>query len=136
MKRILGFTLYGLAVVIGLFVTLLLFLQLLTTIGLMKSDGKEPGLFFASFCFLFGGLLTVFLLRLGNNILQNKNELSAGAKTNLLIIVTVVDVVIFLKSAVPFLTQGHGIWPGSIALLSVIAFAFLCWMFTKVRVYS
>ena len=132
MKRILGLMLYVFAVVIGLFVTLVLCLQVLTTIGLMRSDGKEPGLLFASFCFLFGAMLTMFLLRLGHNILQNKNELSVGAKINLLIIGMTVDVVIFLKSAIPFLTQGHGIWSGSFTVLSVITFAALCWMFTKV----
>ena len=123
---------YTLAAVIGGFVTLLLFLQASTTIGLMRSNGKEPGLFFASFCFLFGIMLTIFLLRLGHNILQHKNELSIGAKTYLLMIVMAVDVVIFLKSAIPFLTQGHGIWFGSFTILSVITFAALCWMFTKV----
>ena len=132
MKRILGLIFYVLAVVIGLFVTLLLFLQLLTTIGLMRSGGKEPGLFFASFCFLFGAMLTIFLFRLGHNILQNKNELSVGAKINLLMIGIAVDVAIFLKSAIPFLTQGYGIWSGSFTLLSMITFAVLCWMFTKV----
>src|SRR5438270_2949555 len=132
MKRILGLIFYVLAVVIGLFVTLLLFLQLLTTIGLMRSDGKEPGLFFASFCFLFGAMLTIFLFRLGHNILQNKNELSVGAKINLLMIGIAVDVAIFLKSAIPFLTKGYGIWSGSFTLLSMITFAVLCWMFTKV----
>ena len=132
MKRILGFMTYVLAVVIGAFVTLLLLLQILTTIGLMKSDGREPGLFFASFCFLFGAMLTMFLLRLGHNILQNKGELSFSAKINLLIVGMTVDVVIFLKSAIPFLTQGHGIWSGSFTVLSVITFAALCWMFTKV----
>ena len=132
MKRTLGFVIYGLGIVIGVFVTLLLFLQALTTIGLMRSNGKEPGLFFASFCFLFGTMLTMFLFRLGHNILQNKNELSVGAKTYLLMIVMALDVVIFLKSAIPFLTQGHGIWFGTFTILSVITFAALCWMFTKV----
>jgi hypothetical protein len=132
MKRIMGLMFYVLAVVIGVFVTLLLFLQVLTTIGLMTSNGKEPGLFFASFCFLFGAMLTIFLFRLGHNILQNKNELSVGAKIYLLMIGIAVDVVIFMKSAIPFLTQGHGIWFGSFTLLSMITFAALCWMFTKV----
>lgn len=133
MKRILGLMLYVFAILVGVFITLLLFFQILTTIGLMRSNGKEPGLFFASFCFLFGAMLTIFLFRLGHNILQDKNELSVGAKINLLIIGMTVDVVIFLKSAIPFLTQGHGIWSGSFTLLSMITFAALCyWMFTKV----
>lgn len=132
MKQVLGVTLYVSAAAIGLFATVLLVLQIATTIGLMKSDGKEPGLFFASACFFFGGLLVVFLLRLGTNVLQNKNRLSGLAKTNLLIILTTVDVVIFLKSVIPFLTQGHGIWSGTFTILSVITFAALCWMFTKI----
>ena len=77
-------------------------------------------------------MLVLFLLKLGHNILQNKNGLSVGAKINLLLIGVVVDVVIFLKSAVPFFTRGHGIWSGSLALLSVRVFAALCWMFRKV----
>ena len=132
MKPVLGIAFYLLAVAIGLFVTLLLVLQSLTTIGLMTSSGREPGLFTASFFFLCGATLTIFLFRLGNKILQNKNELSVGAKIDLLFIGIVVDVVIFLKSAVPFLTQGHSVLSGSFALLSVITFAALCWMFTKV----
>jgi hypothetical protein len=117
MKRIVAIMFYVLAAVIGVFVTSLLILQILTTMGLMRSGGKEPGLFLASFFFLFGAMLTIFLLRLGHNILQNKNQLSHSAKTNLLFIGIVVDVVIFLKSAVPFLTQGHSVWAGVIALL-------------------
>jgi hypothetical protein len=132
MKTVLGILFYVLAVTIGLFVTFLLVLQSLTTIGMIRSNGREPGLFIASFFFLFGALLIIFLCKLGNNVLENKNELSASAKINLLIIGTVIDVVVFLKSAVPFLTQGHGVWSGSFALLSVIAFAVLCLMFTKI----
>ncbi len=132
MKRILGTLFYVLAVVIGLFVTLLLILQVLTTTGIMKDDGKEPGLLVASFFWLFGAMLALFLLKLGHNILQNKNGLSVGAKINLLLIGLVVDIVIFLKSAVAFFTLGHDVWFGSLALLSVIVFAALCWMFRKV----
>jgi hypothetical protein len=85
MKRILGFMFYVLAAVIGLFVTLLLFLEVLTTVGLMRGSDKEPGLFIVSFFFLFGAMLAIFLARLAHNILQNKNELSVYAKINLLI---------------------------------------------------
>jgi len=133
MKRILGFIFYVTAVIVVVFVTLLLFLQLLTTVGLLKSSAKEPGLFVASFFFLFGWLLAIFLLRVGQHILSNKNELSLAAKTNLLFIGVVIDVVIFLKSAVPFFTHGHALWMGIIALLSVVAFAVLCWLFTKLK---
>ncbi len=132
MRRILGFMFYVIAVVLGLLVTLVLFFQVLTAIGLMSHSAKEPGLFIASFLFLFGAMLTNFLFRLGHNISHNKNGLTVGTKINLLIIAMVVDVVIFLKSTIPFLTQGHGVWSGSFALLSVIAFGALCWMFTKV----
>ena len=136
MKRILGFMVYVLAAVSGVFVTLLLFLQLLTTIGLMRSNGKEPGLFMASFFFLVGLMLAMFLVRLGHDILQNKAGLSGGAKINLLIIAAALDVAIFLKSVIPFLTQGHGLWYGSFAFLSLMMFAALCWMFAKVHSYS
>lgn len=132
MKPILGITLYVLAVALGLFVTLLLVLQSLTTIGLMTSNGREPGLFRASFIFLFGSMLAMFLYRLGRSISANKNELSLGAKINLLMIATAIDVFVFLKTAIPFLTQGHGVWSGSFAFLSVITFAALCWMFARV----
>lgn len=131
MKRILGVLLYVSAAIVGLFVTLVLFLQAITTMGLISRSGKEPGLFLAISYFLIGAMLTLFLVRLGHHILQNKNELSVAAKTYLLIIALSLDVAIFLKSAVSFLTQGHGTWSGSVALLSVITFAFLCWMFTK-----
>ena len=132
MKTILGTIFYILAVVIGLFVTLLLVIQSLTTVGLMRSNGREPGLLVAVFFFLFGIMLAMFLYRLARNILANKNELTPGAKINLLMIATVIDVVIFFKTAIPFLTQGHGLWSGSFALLSVITFAALCWLFARV----
>ena len=44
-----GTLFYVLAVVISLFVSLLLVFQVLTTIGIMKSEGKELGLLVASF---------------------------------------------------------------------------------------
>ena len=132
MKTILGIIFYVLAAVIGLFVTLLLVIQSLTSVGVMGSKGREPGLLTAVFFFLFGIMLAIFLCRLAGNILVNKNELTLGAKINLLMIATVIDVVIFLKTAIPFLTQGHGVWAGSFALLSVITFAVLCWMFFRV----
>jgi hypothetical protein len=131
MKRILGLIFYVLAVVIGVFVTLLLFLQALTTIGMLSSNGKEPGLFVSSFFFLFGTMLSIFLFRLGHNISQSKQELGVGTKLNLLFIGIVVDVVVLLKSAVAFLTQNHGVWSGSFAILSALTFAALCWLFAK-----
>jgi hypothetical protein len=132
MKPVLGMIFYLLAVAIGLFVTILLFLQLLTTLGMISSNGREPGLFTASFFFLFGAMLAIFLQRLGRNILASRNELSVGTKTNLLLIGMVIDVAVFLKSVVPFLTRGHGVWPGTVALLSVVTFAALCWMLSKI----
>jgi hypothetical protein len=132
MKRILGFMLYGSAVIVGLFVTLVLFFQILTTTGLMANRGKAPGLFTASFLFLFGAMLANFLFKLGHDVLQNKSRLGVGARIYLLMIVMAVDVAVFLKSAIPFLTQGHGVWSGSLALLSVITFAGLCWMLTRI----
>ncbi|MDX6383988.1 MAG: hypothetical protein QOK48_1561 [Blastocatellia bacterium] len=121
---------------IGLFVTLLLVIQSLTSVGLMGSKGREPGFLTAVFFFLFGIMLALFLYRLGRNILANKNELTVGAKLNLLMIATVIDVVVFLKTAIPFLTQGHGVWSGSLALLAVITLAALCWMFARVWAWS
>jgi hypothetical protein len=132
MKPVLGIIFYVLAVALGLFVTLLLVLQSLATIGLMKSNGREPGLFTAAFFFLFGAMLASYLYRLGRNISANENELSLGAKINLLMIATAIDVFVFLKTAIPFLTHGHGVWSGSFALLSVVTFAVLCWVFTRV----
>jgi hypothetical protein len=136
MKTILGIIFYVLTVVIALFVTLLLVIQSLTTVGLMRSNGREPGLLVAVFFFLFGVILAIFLFRLGRNIVANKDQLSLGAKINLLMIATVIDVVIFLKTAIPFLTHGHGLWSGSFALLSVITFAALCWLFVRVWAWS
>jgi hypothetical protein len=128
MKRILGVVFYLLAGVIAIFVTLLLLLQTLTSIGLAKSSGKEPGLLIAFFFLLFGAMLTIFLIKLGHNISQSKGGLSLGAKINLLIVGLVVDVVVFLKSAVPYFTRGHSGLAGSVALLSVVMFATLCWL--------
>src|SRR5438270_11263566 len=127
MRRILGVVFYLVAGIIAIFVILLLLLQTLTVIGLMKSNGKEPGLLVAFFFFLFGMMLTIFLIKLGHSISQSKGGLSLGAKINLLFVGLVVDVVIFLKSAVPFLTRGHSGWAGSVALLSVVMFATLGW---------
>lgn len=132
MKRFLGAVFYLLAGVIAIFVTLLLLLQVLTSIGLAKSSGKEPGLLVASFFFLFGAMLTIFLIKLGHNILQSKGGLSLRAKINLLIVGLVVNVVVFLKSAVPYFTRGHSGLAGSVALLSAVIFATLCWMLVAV----
>ncbi|HBB94132.1 MAG TPA: hypothetical protein DC054_01965 [Blastocatellia bacterium] len=132
MKRILGVVFYLLAGVIAIFVTLLLLLQTLTAIGLAKSNSKEPGLLVASFFFLFGAMLTIFLIRLGRNISQSRGGFSLGAKINLLFVGLIVDVVVFLKSAVPYLTRGHGGLAGSVALLSALMFAILCWLLVRV----
>jgi hypothetical protein len=132
MKRTLGVIFYLLAGVIAIFVTLLLVLQTLTSIGLAKANGKEPGLLVASFFFLFGAMLTIFLFKLGHNISHSKGELSLGAKINLLTIGLVVDVVVFLKSAIPYLNRGHSAWAGSVALLSAIVFATFCWLLVRV----
>lgn len=132
MKRVLGVVSYLSAGVIAVFVTLLLFLKTLTSIGLVKSGGKEPGLLVAIFFFLFGAMLTIFLIKLGNNILQSRGGLGLGAKINLLMVGLVVAVVVFLKSAVPYFTRGHSGLAGSVALLSAIIFAILCWLLVKV----
>lgn len=132
MKRTLGVIFYLLAGVIAIFVTLLLLLQTLTSTGLVKSSPKDPGLLVASFFFLFGAMLTIFLIKLGHNISQSKGALSLGAKINLLMIALVVDVVVFLKSAVPYLSHGHSGLAGSVALLSVVMFAALCWLLVRV----
>jgi len=132
MKRILGVVFYLSAGIIAVFVTLLLILQILTAVGLAKSNGKEPGLLVAFFFFLFGMMLTIFLIKLGHNISHSKGGLSLGAKINLLFVGLVVDVVVFLKSAVPYFTQGHSGWAGSIALLSAVVFATLGWLLVRV----
>lgn len=132
MKRILGIIFYLLASVIAIFVALLLLLQTLITLGLSKSNGKEPGLLVAFFFFLFGTMLTIFLIKLGLNISQSKGGLSLGAKINLLFIGLVIDVVVFLKSAVPYFTQEHDRWAGSVTLLSVTIFVSLCWLLVRV----
>jgi hypothetical protein len=137
MKRILGVGFYLLAGVIAFFVTLLLLLQILTSIGWAKSSGKEPGLLVAIFFFLFGTMLTIFVIRLGNNISQSKGGLGLAAKINLLLVGLVIDVVVFLKSAVPYFTRGHSRLAGSVALLSAGMFAGLCWLLVRVwRGYS
>lgn len=132
MKLILGVVLYLLAGVIAIFVTLLLLLQTLTAVGLAKSSGKEPGLLVAVFFFLFGAMLTIFLIKLGHNISQSQRRLSLGAKINLLIVGLVVDVVVLLKSAVPYFTRGHSGLAGSVALLSAVMFATFCWLLVRV----
>ena len=110
MKRILAVGFYFSAGVIAIFVTLLLLLQTLTSIGLAKSSVKEPGLLVAIFFFLFGAMLTIFLIKLGNNILLSQGRLSLGTKINLLMVGLVVAVVVFLKSAVPYFTRGQVGW--------------------------
>lgn len=132
MKRVLGVVSYLLAGVIAIFVTLLLLLQTLTAVGLAKSNGKEPGLLVAIFFFLFGAMLTIFLIRLGHNISQSKGGLSLGAKINLLLVGLVVDVAVFLRSAVPYLIRGHSGVAGSVALVSALVFATLCWLLVRV----
>jgi hypothetical protein len=132
MKRVLGVVSYLSAGVIAIFVTLVLLLKTLTSIGLVKSGVKEPGLLVVIFFFLFGAMLTIFLIKLGNNILQSRGGLSLGTKINLLMVGLVVAVVVFLKSAVPYLTPGHSRLAGSVALLSAIMFAILCWLLVRV----
>ena len=132
MKRISGVVFYSLAGIIAVFVTLLLLLQILTAVGLAKGNGKEPGLLVAFFFFLFGAMLVIFLIKLGHSISRGKGGLSLGAKINLLFVGLVVDVVVFLKSAVPFLTRGRSGWAGGVALLSVVMFATLCWLLVRV----
>ena len=132
MKRILGIVSYLLAGIIAIFVILLLLLQILIAIGLMKGNGKEPGLLAAFFFFLFGTMLTIFLIRLGHSISQSRGGPSLGAKINLLFVGLVLDVVVFLKSAVPYFTRGHSGLAGSVALLSALMFATLCWLLVRV----
>lgn len=137
MKRVLGVGFYLLAGVIALFVTLILLLQTITSIGLTKSTGKEPGLLVALFFFLFGAMLTNFLFKLGHNISQSKGGLGLGIKINLVIVGLVVSVVAFLKSAVPYFTRGHSGLAGGVALLSAVMFASFCWLLVSVwRGYS
>ena len=137
MKRILGVVFYLAAGVIAIFVTLLLLLKTLISIGLAKSSVKEPGLLVAIFFFLFGAMLTIFLIKLGNNILPSQGRLSLGTKINLLMVALVVAVVVFLKSAVPYFTRGHSELAGSVALLSAVVFAAFCWLLARVwRGYS
>ena len=137
MKRILGVVVYLLAGVIAIFVTLLLLLKTLTSIGLAKSTVNEPGRLVVIFLFLFGAMLTIFLIKLGNNILLSQGRLSLGTKINLLMVGLVVAVVVFLKSAVPYFTRGHSGLAGSVALLSAVMFATLCWLLVRVwRGYS
>jgi hypothetical protein len=133
MKRTLGVVCYLSAAVIAIFVTLLLLLKTLASIGLVKSSVKEPSLLITIFFFLFGAMLTIFLIKLGNNILQNQGGLSLGSKINVLMIGLVVTVVVFLKSAVPYFTRGHSRLAGSVALLSAVVFAALCWLLVRVR---
>ena len=132
MKRILGVVFYLTAGVIAIFVTLLLLLKTLSSIGLAKGSIKEPSLLVAIFFFLFGAMLTIFLIKLGNNILQSHGGLSLSAKINLLMLGLVVAVVVFLKSAVPYLTRGHSGLAGGVALLSTVMFATLCWLLVRV----
>jgi len=132
MKRILGVVFYLTAGVIAIFVTLLLLLKTLSSIGLAKGSIKEPSLLVAIFFFLFGAMLTIFLIKLGNNILQSHGGLSLSAKINLLMLGLVVAVVVFLKSAVPYLTRGHSGLAGGVALLSTVMFATLCWLLVMV----
>ena len=132
MKRVLGVVFYLLAGIIAIFVTLLLLLKTLTSIGSAKSSVKEPGLLVAFFFFLFGAMLTIFLIRLGNNTFQSEGGLSLGTKINLLIVGLVVAVFVFLKSAVSYFTQGHSGLAGSVALLSAVMFATVCWLLVRV----
>src|SRR6476646_2627686 len=123
MKRILGVVFYLSAGVVAIFITLLLLLKILSSIGLAKSSVKEPSLLVAIFFFLFGAMLSIFLIKLGNNILQSKDGLSLGTKINLLMVGLVIAVVVFLKSAVPYFTRGHSGLAGIVALLSAAMFA-------------
>ena len=132
MKRILGGVFYLSAGVIAIFVTLLLLLKILTFIGLTKSSIKEPSLLVAVFFFLFGAMLTIFLIKLGNNVLHSQDGLSLGTKINLLMVGLVLAVVAFLKSAVPYFTRGHSELAGSVALLSAVVFAAFCWLLVRV----
>ena len=132
MKRILGVVFYLSAGVVAIFITLLLLLKILTSIGLTKSSVKEPSLLIAIFFFLFGAMLSIFLIKLGNNILQSREGLSLGTKINLLMVGLVIAVVLFLKSAVPYFTRGHSGLAGSVALLSAAMFATFCWLVVRV----